>query len=279
MSRLKHYISRLSQERKPVRFLLSRFLQRTRLGTFLYIYRDGYVLRFYPTALSATLWLNPQERLQDESFLRMYLKAGDTYLDVGANIGTLVLTASNSVGPSGKVYAFEAHPVTARYLRKNLALNNVSNVVVYNLALSDKEGSVGFSSFQSDDQNCVSDADNALMVKALPLDDVCSSISTIALLKIDVEGYEKVVLEGGRRTLESVSVVYLEVNEDAFRKFGYGFSDIFDFLVGCGFVLCKLDGETLVTLCRDYRPHVTSNILALRDINQFVERLDNRVRC
>ncbi len=68
------------------------------------------------------------------------LKAGDNFIDVGANIGYYSLLASGKVGISGAVYSFE--PSTREYKRliDNIKLNNCSNVTPYNIALSDHSG-------------------------------------------------------------------------------------------------------------------------------------------
>jgi FkbM family methyltransferase len=68
------------------------------------------------------------------------LRPDDVIIDVGSHIGTFALLAAKKV-PSGRIISFEASIETYNYLRVNLALNHVSNVVPIHLALADGPGS------------------------------------------------------------------------------------------------------------------------------------------
>ncbi|MBV8207627.1 MAG: hypothetical protein JO041_12605, partial [Acidobacteria bacterium] len=63
------------------RFVVSRALWATRLGRIVVFEGNGYRLRFYPTALSATLWCNRRFLARDEAVLREVLRPGDTFVD------------------------------------------------------------------------------------------------------------------------------------------------------------------------------------------------------
>ena len=91
--------------------------------------------RFYPTTRTASVWLDRTKIRNDEvRFLRAYLREGDTYVDVGANIGELVLTAASAVGGGGRIVAIEAHPIIFKYLTGNVALNRIQNITLRTLA-------------------------------------------------------------------------------------------------------------------------------------------------
>src|SRR5437667_6236072 len=88
---LRKKLMKLRRQRKPFRFLASRLLWHSGLCSLFTILCGSYRLRFYPTALSATLWLDPRERCADEGHLRNLLRTDDIVIDVGANIGTMTL--------------------------------------------------------------------------------------------------------------------------------------------------------------------------------------------
>jgi hypothetical protein len=158
-------------------------------------------------------------------------------------------------------------------LKHNVDLNSFDNITLFNVALSDRSGEVGFSDRASDDQNCVEESGAPIKVKTLPLDDIClGDRPEIALLKIDVEGYEKFVLMGALKTLPSVQAIYFEASDAAYRRFGYGFLDIHDLLVGSGFTLLKLKDGQVAPIPPGYCCTVTENLLAVRDLARFLAR-------
>ena len=73
-----------------------------------------------------------------ENVLRAFLRPGDTFVDIGANIGIFSLLAARIVGPSGRVIAFEPVPITLEKLRANILLNDLQNITVVPAALCDE---------------------------------------------------------------------------------------------------------------------------------------------
>ena len=76
----------------------------------------------------------------EREFLNRFLRPGDVFVDVGANIGLFTLIAAERVGPGGKVLAFEPTAKTFGRLVDNVQLNKLSNVECFKLALSDSQG-------------------------------------------------------------------------------------------------------------------------------------------
>lgn len=234
-------------------FFVSRALWATRLSSLLTMKTPrGYKLRFYPSSVSATMWCNPRFFERDEEVLSKNLRAGDVFVDVGANVGALSLTASKIVGLSGRVFSIEAHPTTVKYLRGNVKLNAADNVVVIHAAAGDHEGSVPFRSIRSDDQNRV--VTSGIDVPLSTLDLLLPKVA-IRLLKIDVEGFELFVLRGAQSVLERTHMIYFESWEEHFRKYGYGTSDVLSFLRDHGFE---------IGVPGNYRSDKNENLLAVR---------------
>ena len=96
------------------------------------------------------MWLDDRDTLElgthgvyepmETALLEKELKEGQTFVDIGANIGYYTLIAAGRVGPGGKVYAFEPDPANFRLLQKNVETNGYTNVVLVNKAVSDKNG-------------------------------------------------------------------------------------------------------------------------------------------
>ena len=77
------------------------------------------------------------------------VKAGDTCIDVGANVGAHALVMAKMAGPYGRVIALEPHPQLCARLRQNVELNRFESVQVVESALSDKDGESSFYGFDN----------------------------------------------------------------------------------------------------------------------------------
>jgi len=269
---MRNYLTTVRSQRRPLRFLTSRALMASGLCRLLTIQQEGFRLRFYPSSMSATLWVAPRDRQRDEQFFRRYLRPGDIVIDVGANIGTLSIIGALTVGPTGRVLAVEAHPRISAFLRGNIALNGLTNIEVLLCALGVRTGTAQLTDRRSDDQNRMT-TDGGVEVPLRRLDDLRLPQGEISLLKIDVEGYEMPVLQGGAGVLERTQCVYFESWERHFSTFGYGTSDVLALLAGTGFTcLQRLDNGSLRVVPPDYRSSRCEDLLAVRSIPRFCQR-------
>ena len=235
------------------------------------IEQKGYRLRFHNANLSSQLWIDPSEREDSLAFFRDYLKEGDRVVDIGANVGDTVLTASIQVGPTGRVVGIEAHPRTFEFLEDNIRLNGVTNVTLINSAVGATSGTIQFSDDKRDDMNRVGGGD--LEVAIDRLDALIPEALPVALLKVDVEGYEKFVLEGAPEVLRRSQSVFFEVSALHFSQFGYMTRDVLCLLLDAGFRLYRISGATgLDPITTDFDTEHFENLVALRDEADFRRR-------
>lgn len=169
-------------------------------------------------------------------FMLHLLRENDVFLDVGANVGVYSLLAAGVCG--SRVLAIEPVPLTFQQLLENVQLNRLDNIVCINSGLADKKGIMRF----SDDlgaRNCVVEgATEGVLVSIDTLDAIVSKHGIIPkLIKIDVEGYELPVLNGGLETIStrSCQALIVELNGSGTR---YGFSDnaVHSLIVSKGYV-------------------------------------------
>ena len=105
------------------------------------------------------------------------------------------------------------------------------------------------------------------------MDDLPISEGCIELLKIDVEGFEKFVLEGAPQTLSKVSCVYIESDEAHFAKYGYSCADVIGLLQDSGFTMLRLtDDGAVAPICSQYSSVHCENLIAVRNLKTFLER-------
>ncbi|NVM20705.1 MAG: FkbM family methyltransferase [Desulfobacterales bacterium] len=173
--------------------------------------------------------------------LALILEPSDTFIDVGANVGlySSVLSKLLILFPKVNFYAFEANPDTAKRLKVSLEERNIN---IFDFALSSKIGKLEFvggaisgvfgakanmSHFQI--------AEETIMVEAKTLDSIGINGDSI-VLKIDVEGHEREVIQGGLNLFKAnrIKAVYLDGCND---------KALAEFLESMGFTL--FDGQTL----------------------------------
>jgi FkbM family methyltransferase len=266
---------------RPVRNLAGRLLWQTGLCRRFTIRKDGYSLRFFPSSVSCAYWIDPDARADDERVVTRMLDPGGTYVDVGANVGTLAAAAAMKVGPSGRVVAVEANPTIAGFLRENMLLNGFGHVQVHNRAVGSAPGTIRISQRRADDMNFVSDEGDGITVEMTTLDDLAGGLGTIDLLKIDVEGFEKFVLEGAAKTLAAARNVYIELFDENFARYGYGSREILGRLEAAGFT-CFVVGQDDILTEGAPDAALCLNVLATRDASELERRgfrLPASVRC
>lgn len=195
--------------------------------------------------LRASRLISRSSLLEDElpvlMALTTLLRPGDTFIDVGANVGiySLSLARTRSLSGCQHFYAFEANPDTFTRLKAGA---DAFGVTVFNLAASDKHGFLEFVGgavshvfTTTDNQNSYSIPGETITVPCRRLDEMDLE-GTSMVIKIDVEGHEREVLEGSRKLFETsrVKAVYCD---------GYKDESVNKFLTEYGFTL--FDGRTL----------------------------------
>lgn len=138
------------------------------------------------------------------------------FLDIGSNIGYYSLIAAK-LNPGMTVYAFEPLPSANLFLQKNINLNQLNNIRQYQIALSDRDGEEKFFATKmskalylkhhiSGTSNLAQAKDNhteVIIVRTQTLDNFIreNSIHKVDLLKLDTEGTENMILEGGKELI------------------------------------------------------------------------------
>jgi len=176
--------------------------------------------------------------------MREILKPGMVVLDIGANIGYHTLISSKLVGNIGKVYSFEPEPHNFKLLLKNIEVNEFKNIIPINKALSNNIGTTKlFLDTQSDGKHSLSEknvnTNKFIEVGKITLDNFYKSLSEnrrIDFLKIDVEGAEGLVIEGGEKLLkENDIMIIMEFIPFHIRNLGSSPEKLLSLLMRFGF--------------------------------------------
>lgn len=183
---------------------------------------------------------------------RRVVKAGDTVVDVGANVGFYTVRLAEMVGPGGTVHAFEPNRWAANVVRSRLLQGNITNVLVHELALAEAGGQsdLYLGQFPSDARLYAhADAAGSLRVGTAALDDILASWSAVpTLIKMDVQGGEVGVLRGMRRVLEADHplTLVLELWPWGLRAAGSGPMEVFDLTARGGLRAARIGPTGLV---------------------------------
>jgi FkbM family methyltransferase len=133
------------------------------------------------------------------------LQPGDGFLDIGANLGYFSLLAAKAVGGSGHVYAIEPNEHNVKLLEASKRANRFDNITTIQVAASDRVETLFLHASVGNGSTSTLDTANpfsARTVPGLPIDDLLASRKTpVRLIKIDVEGYEFIALNGAARVL------------------------------------------------------------------------------
>jgi FkbM family methyltransferase len=184
-----------------------------------------------------------QDWFEDElGFLRRILRPGQNAIDIGANYGVYALSIANTVGPKGGVWAFEPSSTTASFLAQGIAANRFSHVVLDTSAISSKCGQAQLTLNDNSELNALVQerplTGRVETVNVVTLDDCLRRYDwrDIALLKIDAEGEETHIIEGGRNFLATLSPLILyEVKAGADLHL-----DLVDKFAACGYLSFRL---------------------------------------
>jgi FkbM family methyltransferase len=139
-------------------------------------------------------------------YLERVLSPGQVFVDGGANLGIYTIVAAKLVGPQGQVLAFEPRPEAFTTLQCSVALNQLSNTKIFYKALSDHEGK-----FLLNSRETAVEVKEEMQVDTTTIDLALldEGISQVDVLRLDVEGFEELVLRGAREMLRRHSPVIL----------------------------------------------------------------------
>ena len=222
----------------------------------------------------------------EQRFVERLLKPGDRFYDIGAHYGLFTLIASRRVGRSGRVVAIEPTPETRARLDANLGLNSVSNVDVLPVAVSDSSGQVrmSVSTTHQEAWNSLAPTEpgsgfEQLTVPSVTLDGLVAErgeAGRIALLKIDVEGWERHVLRGARMLLQGADapVLTVEFSDIMMQRDGSSCCELYRDLVELGYAMYTYDAgrnRMIEEPCR--RHYGYANLIACKSLEAVNARL------
>lgn len=183
--------------------------------------------------------------------LTKLVRPGDCVIDVGANIGAHTLPLALKVGETGKVIAFEPTEYACLKLRQNVALNPIlrERIDIHQFMLADHMESnletTIYSSWPLNPSTALHALHGGRMMETtgasvVTLDYFAEvhSLSKIDLIKIDVDGHEKAVIDGGKNTIIKFSpILVMELTAYTLAERGASLGELLELLKSLGYNL------------------------------------------
>lgn len=221
--------------------------------------------------LQAHLYVFGDYELPTIRFLRSVLKPGSVCLDVGAQMGYLTLAMATAASRQTIVHSFEPEDQNAARFRENIALNDLSNVMLHQTAVSTVDGALKL--YLSNDRNAGTHSTvyiesnvstEFIEIPSVRLDSFTAQqqLQTVDLIKIDVEGAEVDVIEGARSVLQHHRpVVIMELSDHLQQARGQTCTEFKKSMATLGYAPYFINENGTLRPCPMDAPHVNDNIV------------------
>ena len=158
--------------------------------------------------VSGAVFFNVYEK-SESKFIKSICFKGMKALDIGANIGYYTTLISQIAGKNGKILALEPDPESYKFLSKTINSCKFKNILPFPIAASDiKQKLPLFISKDNRGDNRLYQTDQlrkSIEVNCLTIDELLieNNISTLDLIKIDIQGYEPKVFKGMKKIIRN----------------------------------------------------------------------------
>jgi FkbM family methyltransferase len=247
----------------------------------------GIRLRLHLDSELARLIYCESFEIREREFLRAFLKPGDIFVDVGANIGLYTLIAASCVKEKGSVYSFEPATETFKRLCENVNLNGFTNIRCYQLALSNETGNFpfyisedGYDAWNSFSLPVAGKNFSKQDIECQRWDDFAREhdlVDKVTIMKIDVEGWESHLLAGAFSSFSrrDAPILQVEFTDEAAFSAGSTCKELYRTLERLGYRMYTYDPKNIRLVhdpMREHYPYV--NLIAVK----HVENVNNRLR-
>jgi len=206
---------------------------------------------------------------EEMSFLLHYARKEDIFIDCGANVGVYSVLLGKICK---KGYAIEPSKDTYKLLKQNIKTNNIDCVELIKKGIGNKTGSFFFTKGMDTVNHVILESDiknfnKYEKINIITLDEMIKNDESITILKIDVEGMEKEVLEGAKNLLKSKSlnIVIMETFRD---------EELINMLLTEGFSLYSYDPSKRKLKLAQYNKNKLNGIF-IRNIKKAKIRVKN----
>ena len=201
-----------------MKYLFSRTIQQVASIIYFLLYSSRLIQLNLVDTIYIKLYLLYKSKIEsfDLEFLKNYLKGTITVIDVGSNVGYFTISIAKYLDNTSKILSIEPSEQNIARMKKVLQHGAiVQKIEIVNAGASDSNN-VGYLKIdqKNPSNNQISSIkEGCLEIKLRTLDSICSGIEDIALVKIDVQGYELKVLNGATKLIaEHLPILLIEID-------------------------------------------------------------------
>jgi FkbM family methyltransferase len=217
---------------------------------------DDVVMRVAADDELARLICSGEYERGERQFVADYLRRGDVFIDVGANAGLFTLLAARAVGPRGAVHAFEPGSMALGLLESSVGINGFDWVTCHKAGLSNTRerrdllrATDPLGAYNSLGKPMNAEVVSRENVDLWTLDGFLREqnlVGRVTMVKVDVEGWEQRVLEGGCTALArpDAPVLQVEFTDSAAVGAGSSCGNVYQTLQDLGFTMFAIDAAS-----------------------------------
>ena len=213
----------------------------------------------------------------EKNMIKLISKKSKVIFDIGANIGFYSILMSK-ISPKSLIYAFEPVKDVFNEFLDNIAINGLTNIFAHEICISNLNGEMTMFCDQEFTQKTsicnITDSNQAreIKVQTTTLDSFCDqkNIKSVDFIKCDVEGAEKLVMDGGFKIIEnSKPIILFELLRKWSTKFGYCPNDVLFKLQEIGYECYEMK-EDLIKIKEINDNTESTNFLFINTKNNFL---------
>lgn len=233
LSRFYHFLPAAIKWRVYYKFIALIYLIADKNNLITFGLKAGFQMKLNPAAhIDIRIILNSEYEPGLCRILDRYLSKCNSFLDIGANTGFFSFYAATILGKQGKVFSVEASGYNLGRFKKNIALNNFSNITVFPYAAWNREEELKFcdATPQKNGLSQISfSEENTYAVEGKAIDSLNIKADFV---KIDIEGAEYQCLLGMKNIIKTCKpYIVMEVTPAYLAKFSVAISDLYQLLI------------------------------------------------
>jgi FkbM family methyltransferase len=263
------------------RFIIWKIIRAARLKNVKIKFWDDRII-FINYDSSQSMWLMYNYIVDWEEFnlIQNYIKSHDHIADIGANMGFYSIWMSKFISGTGRIHSFEPDQNNFKRLNENVKLNKLDDVVkTSQIAVSEVNGQLSFTIGLDGENHIVTDNKaQVVQIKSVTLDTYAKNnqITMFSYVKLDVEGFEKNVLQGASEllSLRRIDIIQLEINKSLYNS-GTTINELLVELKKYNYQLCSYEIVSNSVTPINYSIE-RENYFAVKDIGLINKRLQEK---